>query len=76
MMSQLNTERVCYTHRVAIGNYRLLSMDNGGVTFKTRGEHTVTQHSPTFPNCSQFDAASIEVFSIPSREFPFKVGNF
>lgn len=31
-----------YTHRVAIGNYRLVSMDNAGVTFKTRGEHTVT----------------------------------
>ena len=31
-----------YTHRVAIGNYRLISMNDAGVTFKTRGENTVT----------------------------------
>jgi hypothetical protein len=31
-----------YTHRVAISNYRLLSMNDAGVTFKTRGERTVT----------------------------------
>lgn len=31
-----------YTHRVAISNYRLVSMNDAGVTFKTRGERTVT----------------------------------
>lgn len=30
-----------YTHRVAIGNYRLLSIDDTGVTFRTREENTV-----------------------------------
>lgn len=30
-----------YTHRVAIGNYRLLSIDESGVTFRTREKNTV-----------------------------------
>ena len=37
-----------YTHRVAISNYRLESMDDAGVTFKTRGEHTVTLQPEEF----------------------------
>jgi hypothetical protein len=31
-----------YTHRVAISNWRLLSMDDDGVCFSTRGEKTAT----------------------------------
>jgi hypothetical protein len=31
-----------YTHRVGISNYRLLSMDEGGVTFHTKDGKTVT----------------------------------
>lgn len=31
-----------YTHRVAISNYRLLSMDDGGVTFATKDGKTAT----------------------------------
>lgn len=31
-----------YTHRVAISNARLLSADERGVTFRTRGSHTAT----------------------------------
>jgi hypothetical protein len=31
-----------YTHRVGLSNHRLVSLDEHGVTFRTRGEHTVT----------------------------------
>jgi hypothetical protein len=37
-----------YTHRVAISNYRLISMDDAGVTFYTRGESTVTLQPEEF----------------------------
>jgi hypothetical protein len=37
-----------YTHRVAISNYRLISMDDTGVTFKTRGDHTATLQPEEF----------------------------
>lgn len=31
-----------YTHRVGLSNHRLLSLDNRGVTFRTRGDATTT----------------------------------
>ena len=31
-----------YTHRVAISNHRLISMDDDGITFVTKGDNTVT----------------------------------
>jgi hypothetical protein len=37
-----------YTHRVAISNYRLVSIGDASVTFKTRNEHTVTLTSEEF----------------------------
>ncbi len=37
-----------YTHRVAISNYRLLSMDDDGVTFATKDGKTATLAPPEF----------------------------
>jgi ribosomal protein S27AE len=31
-----------YTHRVGLSNYRLVALDGRGVTFRTRGDNTVT----------------------------------
>jgi hypothetical protein len=37
-----------YTHRVAISNWRLLSIDDDGICFSTRGEETATLHPHEF----------------------------
>jgi hypothetical protein len=37
-----------YTHRVAISNYRLVTMDERGVTFRTKSGQTVTFDGVTF----------------------------
>lgn len=37
-----------YTHRVGLSNHRLISATDEGVTFRTRGEQTVTLHPHEF----------------------------
>jgi hypothetical protein len=37
-----------YTHRVGLSNHRLVSLDDRGVTFRTRGEQTVTVAADEF----------------------------
>jgi len=37
-----------YTHRIGISNHRLLSLDDRGVTFRTRGADTVTLDADRF----------------------------